>query len=248
VRLNTKHPAYVIGFVTLVSAAFTAGIATLQVATAARIERNEGLRKYRALATVFAPAWDLKDLSEMSDQAILDYVNARVEPTPSRTPRETEEQPGFAYRAYAGAEHGKIVAAAIPFSGIGFWALIRGFLAVTPDFKEVLGIVFTEQKETPGLGGRIMEPQFLARFNRPARQAEGKQPLVAAPPAAGASYIYIGRGEPTGPGDPRYARSVDAITGATQTSLALEKILNQNLRRFYAAREAADKPAAPAEQ
>jgi len=100
---------------------------------------------------------------------------------------------------------------AIPFSGAGLWGTIRGYLAVSADLKTVLGLTFVEQNETPGLGGRIDEPQFKEQF----------------------------RGLPIAQGDAiRYGQNqgvqLDAVTGATQTSSAILRILNSALDDFFA--------------
>ena len=44
-------------------------------------------------------------------------------------------------------------------------------MAVLPDLKTIKGIAITHQEETPGLGGRIAEPEFLQSFT-----AKGLQP------------------------------------------------------------------------
>jgi len=84
--------------------------------------------------------------------------------------------------------------------------------------------VSLSHKETPGLGGRIIEPEFRERFvggdvSRP--DAEGR-------------YIIIGGGKPPET-DPSHNRHVDAITGATGTSRALGKFINRDIARFHRA-------------
>lgn len=247
-KLNTKSPLYVITFAAVASALLTSGIVALQVATAARVERNEQMREYRALAVLFAPAWHIADPAALSDQAVVDLVNARVDR--SETVTDASEQPPLTFRlarAYADETRRTLVGIALPVRGTGFWDLIEGRLALSPDLKTITGLVFLAQKETPGLGGRIMEPAFTDQFSREARRRAGLDPLRAEPPTApDRPFLYIGRGTPTGPADPRYDRSVDAITGATQTSLAVERFLNTDLRRFRRAMAAtAVPPAAP---
>ena len=83
-------------------------------------------------------------------------------------------------------------------------------------------MVFIEQAETPGLGGRITEDAFEQQFKG----------LNAAPPEQGRQYIYVARERPENRNDPRFGRSVDAITGATQTSMAVERLLNADLEQF----------------
>ncbi len=98
---------------------------------------------------------------------------------------------------------GAILGFAFPFGGPGFWGPIRGVLAVDPRGERILGLSFTEHRETPGLGGRIAEPWFRDQFKG---QAPGALTFVSRPPR--------------GPGE------VEAITGATQTSTRLAAFLN----------------------
>ncbi|HZK09706.1 MAG TPA: FMN-binding protein [Clostridia bacterium] len=91
---------------------------------------------------------------------------------------------------------GQEPAYAIPFEGAGLWGTIRGYLALSEDLSTILGITFTEQSETPGLGGRIEEEQFRDQF----RQIELKALT--------------------------YDDELQAITGATQTSASVLRIIN----------------------
>jgi Na+-transporting NADH:ubiquinone oxidoreductase subunit C len=235
VKLDKKHPAYVLGYMVVISALFTAGIVAVQIATADRVERNERMRKYRAIVTLFAPSWKLKG-GALPDDRVVELFRQRIVEGELASP---DPRGGRAtikvYRAFESEEKRKLTGAAFPVRGNGFWAPIEGYFAVTPDGKEALGVVFVEQRETPGLGGRITEKAFTNRFRPEWRKEKGKEPLEVTLPDQGQKIIYIGRGEPTGAKDPRHGRSVDAITGATQTSMAVERLLNQDIRRFQGA-------------
>ena len=56
--------------------------------------------------------------------------------------------------------------------------------------------------------------------------------LDITPPKRGEKYLYIERERPANEADPRYGRTVEAITGATQTSMAVGRFLNANLEQF----------------
>ncbi len=95
-----------------------------------------------------------------------------------------------------------------PFTGPGLWGTIEGILALSEDLTTVIGIDFITQNETPGLGGRIEEDWFIEQF-RGVILYEGDAPL-------------------------RYTTStaegqVDAITGATATSVAVVNMLNEKI-------------------
>ncbi|MBR4570236.1 MAG: FMN-binding protein [Candidatus Riflebacteria bacterium] len=50
-------------------------------------------------------------------------------------------------------------------TGSGMWAEITLVFVVDSLKKEILGLRVTEQKETPGVGGKISEEDFYAQFN-----------------------------------------------------------------------------------
>lgn len=89
---------------------------------------------------------------------------------------------------------------AVPYTGSGLWGAIRGFIAVTPDLQAMQGIAFLEQNETPGLGGRIGELWFRDQF----RGQSLAQPVA-------------------------YGEGIDAVTGATASSTAVIKIINDTV-------------------
>ncbi len=235
-RLDTRHPLYVIGFAGAISAVFTAGIVSVQVATAGRIARNERLRETRAMARLFAPAWDVGDVGAMGDAEVTALVQARVaEEAPVEATVDGERIGYPVFRAYATDAREEEVGLATRMSGAGFWDTITLLVGLAPDRETLVGLQVLGQRETPGLGGRIEEAAFTDQFSRTAREAAGEPPLKATVPEGGGRVVAVGRGEPTGPRDPRYGRTVDAITGATQTSLKVEALLNRNLRALQAA-------------
>ena len=42
--------------------------------------------------------------------------------------------------------------------------MMKGYLAVEPDFQTIAGLTFYEQGETPGLGGEVMNPGWKAKW------------------------------------------------------------------------------------
>jgi len=96
------------------------------------------------------------------------------------------------------------------FSGPGLWGEIRGLIALYPDLKTIYGMRIIHQEETPGLGARIKDEEFLNKFKNKMIVPEIR--LVSS-------------------GESERDNEVESITGATMTSRALEQILNQNLQR-----------------
>ncbi|WP_201587249.1 Na(+)-translocating NADH-quinone reductase subunit C [Psychrobacter jeotgali] len=52
----------------------------------------------------------------------------------------------------------------LPIQGYGLWGTIYGFLTLESDMNTIKGISFYEHKETPGLGARIEEPEWRAKW------------------------------------------------------------------------------------
>ncbi len=118
---------------------------------------------------------------------------------------------GYSAGAYTLADSGNIIAYALPISGRGFWAPIRAVIGIEADKKTISGVAIYEQNETPGLGAEIVRPEFRNQF-------KGKGIVMGEKP------LRIKR-----PGTPLDQNSVHAITGATQTSVRLENMMNEAL-------------------
>jgi len=128
---------------------------------------------------------------------------------------ETKEVEGITFYRYYVTENGQKVykGIALELSGSGFWAPIKLLMVLDQDMETVKGVKVLEQAETPGLGGRMTEPWFT-------EQSAGKKikPVLH----------LIAYRKAKGPNE------VDAITGATETSKAVDKLLNEGLQKFFA--------------
>ncbi len=121
-------------------------------------------------------------------------------------------------QVYEYRRDGRVVALAVPFSGRGVWAPIKGYLAFEPDRLTLRGLIFTDQEETPGLGGEIESDTFRDRFvgKRVARDGE-----------VGLDFVQPGRAED--------ANDIVGISGATATTEKVEEMVNATIRRFVTA-------------
>jgi Na+-transporting NADH:ubiquinone oxidoreductase subunit C len=244
-KANLTSPPYVIGYTAALAAVFTAAIMTLTWATSGAVRRQQELLRRRALVEILltGPAAPAKGerIAELPAERINALFEAHVVTGHLRDPATGQDIELLT--AYARDVHthppgrgNPVLGYAFPISGVGFWATIRGYLAVSPDGARTLGIAFLDHAETPGLGGRITEQGFRDQFIG----------LDVSKPVGG-RFVIIGRDRPTSQADPRYGRFVDAITGATGTSLAVERFLNADLARFRQAAAAAGLFPAPGE-
>jgi Na+-transporting NADH:ubiquinone oxidoreductase subunit C len=122
-------------------------------------------------------------------------------------------KPESASGAYLYQPSGRAVGYALPFSGQGFWSTIRGVIGISVDRKTILGVWFYEQAETPGLGARIVEPFFYEQFAGKIFSSDARPIRIKS--VADATD-----------------KDIAAISGATQTCVRLEKLLNAAIEEW----------------
>lgn len=186
----------------IVTAFFSAIVIGFTRATEAKVAANQRFAFERAVLQVLPGMYDQETSQSVLHQR---FVEQLKEPGD-----ETEG-------AYVLQEDGSVQAYALPFSGQGFWAPIRGVIGIDADAETIIGISFYEQNETPGLGARITEPEFREQFDALEMQTGGR-------------VLEMKR-----PGEPLNAGQFHAVTGATQTSTRLEKMINNALTDWRSA-------------
>lgn len=174
---------YTIVFIFIISSIFAGLLAGINAVYSKKIKENEEIVKKISILYVLNITVDGKDANEIFNEKI------KVKELGDMTYYSTENIDG------------KEENYAVPFEGPGLWGAIKGYLGVDSDFSTIIGVVFTEQNETPGLGGRIDEEWYKEQFR--GLTIENKT---------------ITYGE---------EMELDAITGATLTSNAVLKILNK---------------------
>ena len=200
--MTKTSPAYILGFMILICAVFGTGISSVHYATLDMLRKNEKLHKNRSICRVF----NLSVAGASADafqKAIDDNVGY-----------EQIAYQGRTWDVYKQKDTGNI---GFVFSGTGFWDRITGIMLLAPDMSKVMNIRFLDQKETPGLGARIEEGWFVDQFK--GVPIAWDQPID--------KRIIVGPAP-----NPNAKNRVDAITGATQTSLALMRFLNSELETF----------------
>lgn len=200
--MTKTSPAYILGFMIIICTVFGTAISSVHYATLDMLRKNEKLHKNRGICRVF----NLPVMGESADafqQAIDDNIGY-----------EQIVYQGRAWDVYKQRDTGNI---GFVFSGTGFWDRITGIVVLSSDLSKIMNIQFLDQKETPGLGARIEECWFTDQFKGifiAWEQPVDKRIIVGPSPIPGAK------------------NRVDAITGATQTSLALMRFLNSELEAF----------------
>lgn len=189
-KINYKSVLFMI----IISVIFTGALATINEVTKDRVLMNQELKQQQAMLYVL-------DLPIAKSNAV--EVSAMYKSSIKEAQKDS-----LSY--YEGYKDGLMIGYVFPIEGDAVWGNLKGFIALTTDLKEVMGVYFLSHSETPGLGGRIDEPQFKEQFRGIAIDINDQQ----------SNYI-IYRPNPNG--------QVDSITGATGTSNAVRRILNTNL-------------------
>ncbi len=123
-----------------------------------------------------------------------------------RKPREERNYPVFVYSETDGSK--KYV---VPVRGKGLWGPIWGYVALEEDLNTIAGAVFDHKGETPGLGAEINTGWFQEPFT-------GKTIFNEAGEFVSVEVVKGGA-------DPSNIHQVDAISGGTITSKALEAMI-----------------------
>ncbi|HPQ69963.1 MAG TPA: FMN-binding protein [bacterium] len=219
----TKSRAYSVLYMFALSALFAGLLSLVKVVTAEQVADNERTAASKNLVRVF----ELMEITPQTTGAQLaDALTKSVRPLwivdnggPKLVDAEPDKTATVLYRLWLALDDaGRPRAFAFPIGGKGFWGPIFGLMAVAPDGLTIRNIVWTRHGETPGLGARIEEDQYRAKF-------KGKQ---AADPAV-ARFRVVPEGTM---GDDPHA--VDQITGATQTTVVgMGKFLNDNFAQWH---------------
>lgn len=105
----------------------------------------------------------------------------------------------------------------IPVHGTGLWGPVWGYVALKSDFNTIYGATYDHKGETPGLGAEIATPEFTKQF-------EGKQIFTN---GEFKSILVVKGGADTGS-----TNEVDAISGGTITSKAVEDMLFKSIGHY----------------
>ncbi len=190
---------YPIVYMFLVTAFFSSIVIGFARFTGERVEANVKLAFEKAVLAVLPGLYD-DELSRL--ELHRRFIEKVSEPDTSSA------------GAYTLKENRRIIAYALPISGQGFWATIKGVIGIEEDLKTITGIAIYQQNETPGLGAEITKIKFRSQF-------EGKVISMEE------QLINIKR-----PGAELGTSDVHGVTGATQTSTRLEKIINSALKAW----------------
>jgi Na+-transporting NADH:ubiquinone oxidoreductase subunit C len=205
--MNKNSPVYVLGFMVVVCTVCGIAVSSVQFTMQKTLDSNAQLARNRTIASAFALTVN-RQTAEAYDSVLALNIQ-----------RETITQDGRQWEIFVTLKKPSDIG--FIFSGMGFWDMITGIIVLSADLSTIRSFEIIEQKETPGLGARIEEDAFKKQFVQYPVNWDTRAPK------------HIAFGDPVVNKDKR----IDAITGATQTSMALERILNDELTSFKAVYE-----------
>lgn len=204
--------------VTLALAA--SGLRGLQDANIARAQRIAILQ---TVMTVDTETLD-RDYEAFITETVLDYQGntlaevAAFDLNVLRESRKSPEDRLFPVYVYDRQGQTNYI---VPIQGAGLWGPISAYLALNGDLNTIDGVIFSHEKETPGLGAEITTAQFQDQFI-------GKQ-LFAGSGEFESILVLKGSGNDTG-GQPH---EVDGLTGATMTTRGVTDMFREELSLYH---------------
>ena len=179
-------------FVLILGSVLTTALVAVDQLTAEPIARNKALKLQKGILSSLNIEYGEDDIDEK--------FSANIEVTETQS-----EEPVKFFRSKTSGD------IAFKISGMGIQGPIEATIALSPDLEQVRGLSIVAQKETPGLGGRIVETDFLNRFR--GRMITDGLAIVS-------------------PGKAVADNEVDGITGATLTCNAFEDLLNNEIKKY----------------
>lgn len=145
----------------------------------------------------------------IKENARLETERAVLEVHPGSTKQIKIDNAGFELYQVMN-DQGDITGYAMPNEGTGFQGKVKIMMGVTPELDEITGLKVLDQVETPGLGAEIVKDYFTERFKAISTQPEIKS---------------VKGKKPENPNE------IEAITGATISSVAVVKIMNDGIKK-----------------
>lgn len=106
---------------------------------------------------------------------------------------------------------GEVDTIVLPIVGSGLWDLMFGFVGLESDLNTIKSVVYSDHKETPGLGAEVMNPKWKALWpGKKVFDADGNVAIKVVKGGAKAGDIH----------------GVDGLSGATLTSIGVENTLH----------------------
>ena len=185
-----KERIIMVVFILILGSVLTTALVVVDNFTAPKIKANEEKKLQVNLMKIFDIPFNEKDENSIK-QTFTENV-------------EVVEKNDLTYYKSKGND------IAFKIAGPGAFGPLAGAMAVTSDLERLKGVTILSNSETPGLGTRIFEEEYLKNY-------KGKKivPEIKVLAGGGASN----------------ENEVDGITGATLTCVAFQNLINSEFKR-----------------
>lgn len=219
---------YTVVFSAIVCLLFVGILAVVQASTAVRVAAYAAASRKAAYLNSLGIVY--RDLHEAEE-----LFNSKLTPVIEASSKTDDEQSRLAYRAVID----DIQYYAVEQSGPGLWGTITVILAASAD-GVIRGIEIVTHNETPGLGGRIDEPNFKQQFVGKKTIAWKITVQTGSEAASNTTFGTKSQHQTKDIGNtaqnllPGTVNDgiIDGITGATRTSKSMEVIVNKALEKI----------------
>ena len=230
--MQSRSSLYAIGFTTVLSLVCTLALTGLSQALHDRQVRNEQLEEKVNVLAVLEVVTDPGALpAETVEAEYADHVEREERTVVLRVPGDGEPRERtrtIVVYTYKGDAVGQPRARAFVVDGMGLWGPMKGLVAVEPDpdarqqdapMLRIRGVRFYQHQETPGLGGRIAEPDIMRRFRDKRIVGANGEPGIRITPE----------------GEADEDNEIDGITGATLTCQNVQTFVTDDIQAFLEA-------------
>ena len=201
-------------------------------------EANKTLDKQSKILSAAGLIEDGKDISSLFNSIEIKIVNLKTglfdasiniedfdESSFSRNPNTSIELTSDANIAllkrrdnfqaiYLHYENVSLKAIILPVRGYGLWGTMKCYLALESDLQTVIGLEFFDHKETPGLGGEIVNPRWKAIWKGKKVYSDSGEVLIS---------VIKGSVDKS---NEKAKFQVDGLSGATITSNGVTNLLS----------------------
>lgn len=195
-----KHYTKMLAFVFIMGFLTSLVFVGMDALTAERIEANKDAAIYSAVLTHNEISYNSGNLTDVFNENIM---------------IEEVDYQGQTLSFYINESNGNVSFMYGVFSLGGLWGPVRGVITLESDFQTIVNVTVLEEQETPGLGGKVKNREFLDQFVGLVLLPELDRPVEVNKDAA-----------------ENKSNEVDEISGATGTSNAFERLLNDSYQIY----------------
>ena len=225
-KINTESNGFTYLFASVMVIIVAVMLTGIQSVLKPRQAENQRLEKMQFILSAIDISVERKEAEEaykkyIVEEVVLDVAGNKVNGVKAfdidlkREAKKEKSQQQFPL--FLAEKSGKKLSV-IPMRGVGLWGPITGYFSIADDGSTISGARFDHEKETPGLGAEITQPFFYEQF-------VGKKIFSE-------TFDFKSVKVLKGGGRGNSNHEVDAITGATITSVGVSEMLEETFVNY----------------